>query len=112
MMKKFKKILNQNFGTLNVIEQTSTQMLLIKIENKDKKFDFYYPEQISKFILEKMVQSANSYLNKSIKKAVITVPAYFNDSQRKATRLAATEAGLDVLCIINKPTAASLAYGL
>ena len=106
------KDIKSKFWSFDVIEQKSTQMLLIKIENKDKKFDFYYPEQISKFILEKMLQSANSYLNKSIKKAVITVPAYFNDAQRKATRLAATEAGLDVLRIINEPTAASLAYGL
>ena len=106
------KDIKSKFWSFDVIEQKSTQRPLIKIENKEKKCDFYYPEQISKFILEKMLQSANSYLNKSIKKAVITVPAYFNDSQRKATRLAATEAGLDVLRIINEPTAASLAYGL
>ena len=62
--------------------------------------------------MEKLIQSATNYLNQPIKKAVITVPAYFNDAQRSATKLAATQAGIEVLRIINEPTAASLAYGL
>ena len=84
---------------------------VIRIENKNK-VDYYFPEQISKFILEKLVQSARSYLNQQIRKAVITVPAYFNDAQRNATKLAANQAGLEVLRIINEPTDTSLAYGL
>ena len=106
------KDIKSNFWSFDIIEQESSKRPLIKIENENQEYDFYYPEQISKFILEKMVQSARNFLNKPIKKAVITVPAYFNDAQRKATRLAASQAGLEVLRIINEPTAASLAYGL
>ena len=106
------KDLKSNFWSFDIIEHESSHRPRIKIEKENKEFEYYYPEQISKFILEKMAQSARNYLNKPIKKAVITVPAYFNDAQRKATRLAATQAGLEVLRIINEPTAASLAYGL
>ena len=69
------------------------------------------PVQIGSLILEKMKNSAQNYLGKSINKAIITVPAYFNDGQRQATKEAGKLAGLDVLRIINEPTAASLAYG-
>ena len=100
-----------NFWTFDVVEQKSSLRPVIKIENNNK-VDYYFPEQISKFILEKLVQSARSYLNQQIRKAVITVPAYFNDAQRNATKLAANQAGLEVLRIINEPTDASLAYGL
>ena len=72
----------------------------------------YPPPQISSFVLQKIKQDAESKLGESINQAVITVPAYFNDSQRQATKDAGTIAGLDVLRIINEPTASSLAYGL
>nr|YP_009295289.1 heat shock protein 70 [Dasya binghamiae]AOH77301.1 heat shock protein 70 [Dasya binghamiae] len=75
--------------------------------NKD-----FAPEEISAQILRKLVEDASTYLGQTISKAVITVPAYFNDSQRQATKDAGQIAGLDVLRIINEPTAASLSYGL
>jgi len=79
------------------------------VEAKGKK---YSPSQISAFILQKMKETAESYLGEKVEKAVITVPAYFNDAQRQATKDAGKIAGLDVLRIINEPTAAALAYGL
>ncbi len=72
----------------------------------------YSPSQISAFILQKMKETAESYLSESVTQAVITVPAYFNDAQRQATKDAGKIAGLEVLRIINEPTAAALAYGL
>ena len=72
----------------------------------------YSPSQISSFILQKMRETAEAYLGTKVTEAVITVPAYFNDSQRQATKDAGTIAGLEVLRIINEPTAAALAYGL
>jgi molecular chaperone DnaK len=74
--------------------------------------DKYSPSQISAFILQKMKETAESYLGEDVAQAVITVPAYFNDSQRQATKDAGKIAGLEVLRIINEPTAAALAYGL
>jgi molecular chaperone DnaK len=79
------------------------------IEAKGEK---YSPSQISAFILIKMKETAEKYLGQEVTKAVITVPAYFNDAQRQATKDAGKIAGLEVLRIINEPTAASLAYGL
>ena len=79
------------------------------IEAKGKK---YSPSQISAFVLQKMKETAEKYLGQEVTKAVITVPAYFNDAQRQATKDAGKIAGLEVLRIINEPTAASLAYGL
>ena len=79
------------------------------LEAKGKK---YSPSQISAFILQKMKETAEKYLGQEVTKAVITVPAYFNDAQRQATKDAGKIAGLEVLRIINEPTAASLAYGL
>ena len=72
----------------------------------------YSPAQVSAMILQKMKETAESYLGEKVEKAVITVPAYFNDAQRQATKDAGKIAGLEVLRIINEPTAAALAYGL
>jgi len=72
----------------------------------------YSPSQISAFTLQKMKETAESYLGEEVTQAVITVPAYFNDAQRQATKDAGKIAGLEVLRIINEPTAAALAYGL
>ncbi|QXT40014.1 molecular chaperone DnaK [Gymnodinialimonas ceratoperidinii] len=76
------------------------------------KGETYSPSQISAFILQKMKETAESYLGEEVEQAVITVPAYFNDAQRQATKDAGKIAGLEVLRIINEPTAAALAYGL
>ena len=89
---------------------------IIKADNGDAWVkahgDNYSPSQISAFILQKMKESAETYLGETVEKAVITVPAYFNDAQRQATKDAGKIAGLEVLRIINEPTAAALAYGL
>jgi len=82
---------------------------LASVEIGDKR---YTPPEISAMILQKMRQTAEDYLGHAVKKAVVTVPAYFNDAQRQATKDAGKIAGLEVLRIINEPTAASLAYGL
>jgi molecular chaperone DnaK len=79
----------------------------VNIEGKE-----YSPQEISAMVLQKMRQTAEDYLGQSITEAVITVPAYFNDAQRQATKEAGEIAGLNVRRIINEPTAAALAYGL
>ncbi|MDP6857561.1 MAG: molecular chaperone DnaK [Candidatus Nitrosopelagicus sp.] len=94
----------------NTIREAKRKMgteFLYKIQDKD-----YKPQQISAFILQKIKRDAEAFTGDSITKAVITVPAYFNDNQRQATKDAGTIAGLDVVRIINEPTAASLAFGL
>lgn len=84
---------------------------MIQVQYKGESKDFQ-PEEISSMVLVKMKETAESFLGKDVKNAVITVPAYFNDSQRQATKDAGAIAGLNVLRIINEPTAAAIAYGL
>lgn len=84
-------------------------LIVVKYKGEIKKF---HAEEISGMVLSKMKETAESYLAKPVKHAVITVPAYFNDSQRQATKDAGAIAGLNVLRIINEPTAAAIAYGL
>jgi L1 cell adhesion molecule like protein len=83
----------------------------IEVVYKDEKKTFF-PEEISSMVLTKMKETAEAYLGKTVTNAVITVPAYFNDSQRQATKDSGTISGLNVLRIINEPTAAAIAYGL
>ncbi|KAG0710796.1 Heat shock cognate protein [Chionoecetes opilio] len=83
----------------------------IRVEYKGEKKSFY-PEEVSSMVLMKMKETAEAYLGATVKDAVITVPAYFNDSQRQATKDAGTISGVNVLRIINEPTAAAIAYGL
>ncbi|KAL4675191.1 hypothetical protein H8957_000524 [Semnopithecus entellus] len=83
----------------------------VQVEYKGETKSFY-PEEVSSMVLTKMKEIAEAYLGKTVTNAVVTVPAYFNDSQRQATKDAGTIAGLNVLRIINEPTAAAIAYGL
>ena len=89
---------------------------IVKADNGDAwvnaKDEKYSPSQVSAFILQKLKETAESFLGETVTQAVITVPAYFNDAQRQATKDAGRIAGLEVLRIINEPTAAALAYGL
>jgi len=89
------------------VERGSNDTLRVVVRDKD-----YTPQQISAFILQKLKKAAENYLGESVSEAVITVPAYFNDSQRQATKEAGEIAGLNVRRIINEPTASALAYGL
>jgi molecular chaperone HscA len=98
---------NESFFTYKVIDAPNDQ--LVKVQAGDT---FYSPVDLSSFILKELKQRAEHILKTPVNKAVITVPAYFNDAQRQATRDAGKLAGLDVLRIINEPTAASLAYGI
>lgn len=84
-------------------------MIVVEFKGETKKF---HAEEISSMVLVKMKETAEAFLAKPIKNAVITVPAYFNDSQRQATKDAGSIAGMNVLRIINEPTAAAIAYGL
>ena len=94
-------------GTITGIKRKMGTDYKAKVYGKD-----YTPEEVSAQILRKIKKDAETYLSESVEKAVITVPAYFNDNQRQATKDAGTIAGLDVVRIINEPTAAALAYGL
>jgi heat shock protein 1/8 len=84
---------------------------LINVKHKNEDVQFH-PEQISAMVIQRLKETTESYIGKELKKVVITVPAYFNDSQRQATKDAGTIAGLEVLRIINEPTSAAIAYGL
>ena len=92
-----------------VIERRSKPTISVKIGSEQK---FFEPEEISAMVLGKMREIAEAYLGKKVTHAVVTVPAYFNDAQRQATKDAGTISGLNVLRIINEPTAAAIAYGL
>ena len=112
-----KRLIGRNFDDETV--KKDVESAPFKIVNSEKgdawieaKGQKYSPSQISAFILQKMKETAEKYLGQEVTKAVITVPAYFNDAQRQATKDAGKIAGLEVLRIINEPTAASLAYGL
>ena len=112
-----KRLIGRNFEDPTV--KKDIEAAPIKIVNSEKgdawieaRGEKYSPSQISAFILQKMKETAEKYLGQAVTKAVITVPAYFNDAQRQATKDAGKIAGLEVLRIINEPTAASLAYGL
>jgi len=112
-----KRLIGRNFEDIYVKKSFSkVPYKIIKADNNDAWLEArgkkYSPSQISAFILQKMKETAEKYLGQEVTKAVITVPAYFNDSQRQATKDAGKIAGLEVLRIINEPTAASLAYGL
>ena len=112
-----KRLIGRNFEDETVKKDVSkAPYKIIKADNNDAWLEArgkkYSPSQISAFILQKMKETAEKYLGQEVKQAVITVPAYFNDSQRQATKDAGKIAGLEVLRIINEPTAASLAYGL
>jgi heat shock protein 1/8 len=92
-----------------VVEKDGSPLIKVQYLGEDKMFN---PQEISAMVLAKMKDISEAKLGKTVKKAVVTVPAYFNDSQRLATKDAGAIAGLDVLRIINEPTAAAIAYGL
>ncbi len=111
-----KRLLGKSYQDLNevqshlgyqIIDQDEDQLVKIRVGDK-----FYSPIELSALILKKLKEMAERHFATSVSKAVITIPAYFNDSQRQATRDAGKLAGLDVLRIVNEPTAASLAYGI
>lgn len=102
-------ISDKNHWPFDVIDENGC--LKVQVEHRMKRVSFS-PEEISSMVLSKMKQTAESYLGQIVSDAIITVPAYFNDSQRQATKDAGTIAGLNVIRIINEPTAAAIAYGL
>src|SRR3989344_2664149 len=115
-----KRLIGRNFADKEV--QADAKLLPYKIINKNGKpyigveykneAKEFAPEEISAMVLTKMKEIAEAYLGKTVKNAVVTVPAYFNDAQRQATKDAGVIAGLNVVRIINEPTAAAIAYGL
>jgi molecular chaperone DnaK len=112
-----KRLIGRQFGDPTVKkDQEMVPYAIVKGDNGDAwveaKGEKYAPSQISAFVLQKMKETAERYLGETVTQAVITVPAYFNDAQRQATKDAGKIAGLEVLRIINEPTAAALAYGL
>ena len=112
-----KRLIGRNFEDKIVKDDSGlVPYKIVKGDNGDAwvetRGEKYSPSQISAFVLQKMKETAESYLGENVTQAVITVPAYFNDAQRQATKDAGKIAGLEVLRIINEPTAAALAYGL
>ena len=112
-----KRLIGRNFEDKIVKDDSGlVPYKIVKGDNGDAwvgaRSEKYSPSQISAFVLQKMKETAESYLGENVTQAVITVPAYFNDAQRQATKDAGKIAGLEVLRIINEPTAAALAYGL
>merc|ERR1719421_1373205 len=92
-----------------IVEKGGKPMINVQVKGEEKQLA---PEEVSSMVLTKMKETAENYLGKEVKHAVITVPAYFNDAQRQATKDAGSIAGLNVMRIINEPTAAAIAYGL
>ncbi|MBV5257856.1 molecular chaperone DnaK [Synechococcus moorigangaii CMS01] len=107
--RKHSEVSNESTEVAYKVERDSSGNVKIDCPAKEKKFA---PEEISAQVLRKLIEDASKYLGEPVTQAVITVPAYFNDSQRQATKDAGKIAGVEVLRIINEPTAASLAYGL
>ena len=116
-----KRLIGRNFTDQHVQNDKKLWTFNVQNDGKDKpkiSVDYkgenksYYPEEVSSMVLVKMKEIAESYLGKEVKDAVITVPAYFGDAQRQATKDAGVIAGLNILRIINEPTAAAIAYGL
>ena len=112
-----KRLIGRNFNDAEVQKELKiAPFKIVKSPNNDAwvegRGEKYAPAQISAIVLQKMKETAEAYLGTTVSEAVITVPAYFNDSQRQATKDAGKIAGLDVLRIINEPTAAALAYGM
>ncbi len=109
-----KRFMGRRFDEVN--EEMKMVPYKVKAENGDARVEIkgknYSPPEISAMVLQKMKQAAEDYIGQTVEKAVITVPAYFNDSQRQATKDAGEIAGLQVLRLVNEPTAAALAYGL
>jgi L1 cell adhesion molecule like protein len=100
---------DMKYWPFSVVNDASKPKIRVDYKNEQKTF---FPEEISSMVLVKMKETAEAYLGKTVTDAVVTVPAYFNDSQRQATKDAGTISGLNVLRIINEPTAAAIAYGL
>lgn len=106
--RSFKEISNyQSYFPYQILDNDEKDLVQVKVDSS-----YYNPVQLSSFILKDLKRQAESYLNGEVSKVVITVPAYFNDAQRQATRDAGRLAGFDVLRIINEPTAASLSFGV
>lgn len=98
---------HSNFFSYKIVNDDTENLVRVVLQGK-----YYTPIELSAYLLKELKQRAQAFLGSEVKKAVITVPAYFNDAQRQATRDAGKLAGLDVLRIVNEPTAASLAYGM
>lgn len=107
MGKRFNEVANETKSVAYDVENGPNGTPRVKIGDRQ-----YTPQELSALILQKMKQTAEDYLGQTVTEAVITVPAYFNDAERQATKEAGQIAGLDVKRIINEPTAAALAYGL
>lgn len=116
-----KRLIGRKFNDENVVEDTKLWSFKVEGDNNDKpiiKVQYkkeeaqFQPEQISALVIQRLKETTEAYTGRPLTKVVITVPAYFNDAQRQATKDAGTIAGLEVLRIINEPTAAAIAYGI